>query len=130
MSPEAAVNAGRRPFVTRSVPNTLMSYMRCQSATSARLTGSSPMAPPALLTNSFTSPSSAVGVDGHVAGNRDPADAIGEFGDPFRASCRGHDGEAFGGQSFGRRISDTRRRSGHYRDRSAHVPILPQSVHG
>src|SRR4051812_3294981 len=47
--------AGRRAFVTRITPSTLVSYICRQFSSSAAATGSSPSAPPALLTTTDTS---------------------------------------------------------------------------
>ncbi|SKY42888.1 Uncharacterised protein [Mycobacteroides abscessus subsp. abscessus] len=52
-SPDAS-SAGSRALVTRSVPRTLVSHIQRQSSRSAVATGSSPFAPPALLTSRST----------------------------------------------------------------------------
>ncbi len=57
MVPEPdASRAGSSAWVTRSVPSTFTSYIHCQSATEPDSTGSSPRAPPALLTRRVTGP--------------------------------------------------------------------------
>ena len=58
-------SAGSSACVTRSTPSTLVSYIACQSAGSARSIGSVPIAPPALLTSTATSSS-----DGGERGDR------------------------------------------------------------
>ena len=57
--PGSASRAGINAWVTRSTPITLTSYIHCQSTGLARSTGSTPIAPPALLTSTLTSGRSA-----------------------------------------------------------------------
>src|SRR5215467_6944221 len=55
--PAPRSRAGSSAWVTRSTPSTFVSYIACQSAGSATSTGSTPIAPPALLTSTETSSS-------------------------------------------------------------------------